>query len=305
MQVYVLDRDLQPVPVGVQGELYIGGVGLARGYLNRPELTAEKFIPSPFSEAPGARLYKTGDLVRYLLDGNLAFLGRLDHQVKIRGFRIELGEIEAVLRQHPAVQECVVLAREDTPGDLRLVAYVIQDTHYQPEPSLTEFRRFVQKKLPEHMVPSALVLLDALPLTPNGKVDRRALPAPEQARPDLEGGFVAPRTPVEEVLVGIWADVLNLKRIGIHDDFFDLGGHSLKAAQVRARMCDAFQLELPLRSLFEMPTIAELALTIERSRIEEEGDEDLSQILEELEQLPEEEVRKKLKDRGVNNERSV
>jgi amino acid adenylation domain-containing protein len=258
----VLDKNWEPVPIGVPGQLHVGGAGLTRGYLNRPELTAEKFMPNPFSREPGARLYKTGDLVRCRPDGNLEFLGRLDYQVKVRGFRIELREIEAVLAQHPAVHETVVMAREDSPGDKRLVAYVVA----KPEepPTMSELRHFVQAKLPDYMVPSAFVLLETWPLTPNGKLDRRALPVPDRIRPELEETFVAPRTPIEEAVAGIWADVLGLERIGVHDTFFGLGGHSILATQMIARVRDAFQVELPMRCLFEMPTVAGLAENVRR-----------------------------------------
>jgi amino acid adenylation domain-containing protein/non-ribosomal peptide synthase protein (TIGR01720 family) len=268
-QIYLLDAQLQPVPIGVAGELHIGGVGLARGYLHRPDLTAEKFIPHPFSPEPGARLYKTGDLARYLPEGAIEFLGRLDQQVKIRGFRIELGEIEAVLRHHPAVGEVVVLARDEGPGEKRLVAYVV------PLPAqsvpLSELRSFLQAKLPDYMVPAAFVLLPALPLTPNGKLDRRALPPPEQGRPELKRAYVAPRTPTEEVVAGLWAQVLGIEQVGVEDNFFELGGHSLLATQVLSRLRTAFQVELPLRALFEAPTVAGLAQSIEAARQAEQG----------------------------------
>jgi amino acid adenylation domain-containing protein len=248
-QFYVLDQHLQPVPMGIPGELHIGGAGLARGYLNQPELTAEKFIPHPFDDTPEARLYKTGDRVRYLADGNLEFLGRWDQQVKIRGFRIELGEIEAVLMQHPAVRENVVLAREDHPGGRRLVAYVVlsdqgkvtsNERGKDPNSSLVTghwslLREFLKEKLPEYMVPAAIVVLETLPLTPSGKIDRRSLPEPDPARPELAEPFVAPASPVEERLAAIWAEVLGVEKVGIHDDFFELGGHSLLATQVVAR----------------------------------------------------------------------
>ncbi|MGH8772293.1 MAG: amino acid adenylation domain-containing protein, partial [Burkholderiales bacterium] len=257
-QVYILDAYLNPVPVGVRGEIHIGGAGLARGYLNRPELTAEKFIANPFSEDPDARLYKTGDLARYLPDGNIEFLGRTDHQVKIRGFRIELGEIEAVLVQHPDVREAAVIAREDLPNDKRLIAYVVAQDQV---PSLTELRGFLQSKLPEYMIPAAVVLLDKLPVTPNGKLDRKALPAPEHRS---EESFVAPRTPVEEKLAEIFVAVLKIDRIGIHDNFFELGGHSLLATQVIARVRQALHCELPLRVIFESPTVEALGTEITR-----------------------------------------
>jgi amino acid adenylation domain-containing protein len=264
VQAYILDRYLQPVPIGVPGELHIGGDGLARGYLNRPELTAEKFIPNPFNDEPGTRLYKTGDLVRYLPDGNIEYLGRIDNQVKIRGFRIELGEIETVLGQHPAVRETLLLVREDIPGDKRLVAYLIPKE--EPAATTNELRHFLREKLPSYMIPSAFVMLETIPLTPNGKVDYRALPAPDKAQLELEERFVAPRTPVEEELAAIWTNVLGLEQIGVHNNFFDLGGHSLLAIQAISRLRQAFQVELSVRSLFESPTVAQLAELIEITR---------------------------------------
>jgi amino acid adenylation domain-containing protein len=252
-QIYVLDRYLEPVPIGVVGEICVGGEGLARGYLNQPDLTAEKFIYHSFDGGPGQRLYRTGDLGRYLPDGNIEYLGRTDNQVKVRGFRIELGEIEAVLAQHPAIQQAMVLAREDTPGDRRLVAYCVATDGSSP--SAHDLRSFLQQKLPDYMMPSVFVFLDSLPLTPNGKLDRKALPAPDQSRPELDDAFAAPRTPIEEILANIWAGVLKLDKVGIHDNFFHLGGHSLLATQVVTRIRDAFKLDLPLRTLFEAPTI--------------------------------------------------
>lgn len=258
-QVYLLDSSLQPVPIGVPGELHIGGDGLARGYLNRSELTAERFISNPFSNEPDARLYKTGDIARYLPDGNIEFLGRIDNQVKIRGFRIELGEIEAVLSQHSQVKEAVVIAREDQPGNQRLVAYFVSNSE---SAIIDELRSFLKSKLPEYMVPLAFVRLDTLPLTPNGKVDRRALPAPE-IEDTLSAKFVPPRTSTEEQLASIWASVLGLEKVGIHHNFFELGGHSLLGTQVISRICQAFEVELPLRALFEAPTVAQLSDRIE------------------------------------------
>ena len=259
-QIYILDPHLNPVPIGVAGELHIGGIGLARGYLNRRELTAEKFVANPFSDQPGARLYKTGDLARYLPDGNIEFLGRTDNQVKIRGFRIELGEIECVLAQHPAIRQAVLLAREDAPGDIRLVAYLVAAAGSTP--SATDLRSFLQNKLPDYMVPSVIVFLDSLPLTPNGKLDRKALPPPDHSRSAPDDAFVAPRNPVETVLANIWAEVLKLEKVGVHDNFFNLGGHSLLATQVLSRMRNAFFIEVPLRQIFEAPTVAEMATTI-------------------------------------------
>ena len=254
-EVYILDGDLQPVPVGVAGELYIGGDGLAEGYLNRPELTAPKFIPNPFDRQPGARLYKTGDLGRYLASGDIEFLVRLDTQVKIRGFRIELGEIEAVLAQHPDVRSTFVIAREDVPGDKRLVAYFV--SHDLGAATINDLRSFLKQKLPEYMVPAAFVKLDTLPLTPNGKVDRRALRAPDWEHSDSVS-FVLPHTDTQQVIAEIFAEVLHIFQVGIHDNYFELGGHSLNATQVVSRLRERFNIELPLRCLFEFPTVAQL-----------------------------------------------
>ena len=256
-RVYVLDEQLQPVPIGVSGELYTSGDGLSRGYLNRPELTAEKFIPHPFTHQPGTRLYKTGDRARYLANSTIEFLGRIDNQVKIRGFRIELGEIEAALTQHPQVQETVVIAGEDISGTKRLIAYMVPIQ--ERIPTISELRAFLKQKLPEYMVPSAIVMLSSLPLTPSGKVDRLALPSPEANRTHLTEAYVAPRSPVEEIFVSLWAEILGLEQVGIHDNFFDVGGHSLLATQLISRVRDVLQLELPLRYLFEAPTPAQLA----------------------------------------------
>jgi aspartate racemase len=259
-EVYLLDLHGSPVPPGIPGELYIGGDGLARGYLNRPELTAQKFVPHPFTSRAGARLYKTGDLARYLPDGNIEFLGRLDDQVKIRGFRIEPGEIEAVLTRHPAVREAVVVAREDNPGDKRLVVYVVGKGDEQPQAA--ELKQFLKDKLPDYMVPSAWVSLDSLPHTPNGKINRAALPAPAAGQLDPSAKFTAPRTQVEKTLARVWAEVLKLERVGIQDNFFDLGGHSLLATQVLSRLRNDFSKEIPLRILFESPTIEQMAAVI-------------------------------------------
>ncbi|HYH99199.1 non-ribosomal peptide synthetase, partial [Hyalangium sp.] len=264
VQAYVLDRHLQPVPRGVPGELYIGGEGLARGYWRRPELTEERFIPHPFSQEPGARLYRTGDLVRYLSGGLLEFLGRIDHQVKIRGFRIELGEIEAVLGDHPAVRQVVVAARVLGPGDKQLVAYVVPQA--SPHPSTMELREYLSRKLPSYMVPAFFVVLEALPLNPNGKVDRRALPVPDGTRPELAQEFVAPRTPTEQALAALWKESLSLDRVGLHDDFFALGGHSLRALQVTSRIRQHFQVDVSLRSFFSHPTLAGLAAQLSQAQ---------------------------------------
>ena len=265
-QLYILDKHGEPVPFGVQGELHIGGAGMGRGYLNRPELTAERFIPHPFGKDAGQRLYKTGDLARYVADGEVEFLGRLDHQVKIRGFRIELGEIEAVLRQHADVREAVVLVSENAAGEKRLIAYVVlieQQPTAIADDSTTQLRNHLKSKLPEHMLPSAFVVLEEFPLTPSGKLDRRALPEPLETRPALGETYLTPRTPVEETLTGIWEGILKANGIGVNDNFFELGGHSLLGTQVTSRVRDAFGIELPLRIIFEKPTIAGMAEAVE------------------------------------------
>ena len=257
-QVHLLDEKLQRVPIGVPGQLYLGGVGVARGYLDRPELTAERFIPDPWSTRPDARLYRTGDLARYLADGNIEFLGRADNQVKVRGFRIEPGEIESVLRLHPAVQDVVVVVRGQE--NKRLIAYVISE--HDSSLSATELIRFSGEMLPAYMIPSAFVFLEAFPLTPSGKMDRNALPEPDHKRSELEPAYVAARNIEEELLAGIWSQVLGVERVGINDNFFALGGHSLLATQIISRIRDTFRVELPLRRLFEQPTIAGLAASI-------------------------------------------
>ncbi|QLE54757.1 non-ribosomal peptide synthetase [Nostoc sp. TCL26-01] len=260
-QLYILDKYHQLVPVGVVGEVYIGGVGLARGYLHRPEKTDAAFIPNPFSNQPDSRLYKTGDLAYHLRDGNIKLLGRVDHQVKIRGFRIELGEVEALLTQHPAVRESVVIVKEDHSGDKRLVAYIVPAS--ASIPTTSDLRRFLEKTLPKYMVPAVFVMLEALPLNPNGKVDRQALPLPDTIRPELAAAFVAPRTPIESVLAGIFAEILQVEQVGVDDDFFELGGHSLLATKLIARLLKAFQIELTVIDLFDAPTVAGLAERIE------------------------------------------
>ncbi|HEY0079186.1 MAG TPA: amino acid adenylation domain-containing protein [Pyrinomonadaceae bacterium] len=265
-QTYILDRHMQPVPVGVAGELHVGGVGLARGYLGRPGATAERFIPHPFSAEPGARLYKTGDLVRYLPNGEIEYLGRIDQQVKLRGFRIELGEIEATLNRHPGVGASAVILREDEPGEKRLVAYVVAAKGAgEGEASSSAWRNYLKEKLPSYMVPQSFVLLEALPLTLTGKIDLRALPAPEQ-QADLETSYAPPRSEVESRLVEIWQEVMQVGRIGIHDNFFDLGGHSLLAMQVVSRVRDVLEVEITLRTLFESPTVETLAVVVEERR---------------------------------------
>ena len=276
--VFILDAAGEPVPVGVPGELYIGGVGLAEGYCSQPAETAERFVSHPFSDSRDARLYRTGDRARYLPDGNVEFLGRVDDQAKIRGFRIEPREVQAILGAHPTVRESIVVAREEASGERRLVAYVT------PVPgavaSSGELRRWVKSRLPDYMVPSAFVIMKAFPLTPNGKLDRPALPVPEHAR--SEQPYVALRTPAERTVAGIWEEVLRVERVGAEDNFFDLGGHSLLATQVISRMRTAFQMDLPIWWLFESPTVEQLAARVETAEREE-----IVRILDELESLPE------------------
>ena len=261
-QIYLLDTHLQPVPIGVTGEIYIAGDGLARGYRKRPSLTAERFIPNPFSTQPGQRMYKTGDVGRYLADGNIEYLGRNDHQVKVRGFRIELGEIEDALNQHPTIHNAVVTAHQDNADFSFLVAYLVaSDPTTTPE--ISRLRQHLGQTLPDYMIPNAFIYLDAFPLTPNGKIDRNALPAPGREQLQSEKGFVPPSNEFEEILAEVWAEVLPIKQIGIHDNFFNLGGHSLLATQVVSRVRDRFEIELPVRTLFEAPTIAELSIQVE------------------------------------------
>ena len=256
VQTYILDSFLQPVPIGVPGELHIGGMGLARGYLHHPDLTDAKFIAHPFKQSE--RIYKTGDLARYLPNGNIEFLGRIDNQVKIRGFRIELGEIETLLITHPQISEAVVIDSDDIPGSKRLVAYIVETSSGTSLPQ-SQLRSFLKEKLPDYMIPSAFVVLDALPLTPNGKVDRRNLPKPDQNRPDSAANYVAPQTDVERTIATVWEEVLHLENIGIHDNFFEIGGHSLLATQIISRLRQILQMDLSVRTLFTAPTIASFA----------------------------------------------
>lgn len=265
VQTYVLDEHMELAPVGVPGELYIGGEGLARGYVNRPGLTAERFLPNPYGE-PGVRMYRTGDLVRWLADGSLEYLGRLDQQVKIRGFRIELGEIETALQQHEGVQQAVVIAREDEPGDKRLVAYLVHEQgghengNGRAELPMNDLREYLLSRLPEYMVPAAYVQLEKIPLNHSGKIDRKNLPPPEADTPEQE--YVGPRNPTEETLCRLWQELLRRERVGIHDNFFNIGGHSLMAAQLATRIRGNLNVDIPLRTVFESPTIAQLAQSI-------------------------------------------
>jgi amino acid adenylation domain-containing protein len=283
-RAYLLDEALNPVPAGVPGELFVGGPAVARGYLGRPGLTAGRFLPDPHGE-PGARMYRTGDRVRSLDDGTLEFLGRVDQQLKVRGFRVEPGEVEAVLASHPQVGEAVVTARGATAADRMLVAYVTPAG--DAAPAAAELRAWLRERLPEYMVPAAFVALDSIPLTPNGKMDRHALPAPEQSGPATP--HVAPRTPVEEEVAAIWAEVLGMERVGIHDNFFEHGGHSLRATQVVSRVRGALGAEISLRDLFDAPTVAELAVCVEARR-PPSSPEAIEDRLEWLESLSEEEA---------------
>ena len=300
VQLYVLDEAQQPVPIGTPGELVIGGIGVARGYLNQPELTAEKFLDLRFTiddlrfnrqsktcaeqsrSIVNRKLYKTGDLVRYLPDGNLEFLGRMDHQVKIRGYRIELGEIEAVLRQQTAVQDALVIARDDASLGAQLVAYVARQ-----DISAVNLRTALSKTLPAYMVPAAFVLLEAFPLTPNGKIDRRALPVPTATAATR---YEPPRNDVETVIANIWAETLKLPRVGIHDNFFELGGHSLLATQLVMRLRQTLRISLPLRTLFDSPTVASLANIVLRPPNERARVEKVADLLIKLAQLSPEEA---------------
>lgn len=282
-QIYILDADLEPVSIGEPGELYIGGVQVARGYLNRPELTAERFVPDPFSNKPEARLYRSGDLACYRSDGAIEYLGRVDHQVKIRGFRVELGEIEAVLAGHPGVGQAVVVAQERDLGERRLVAYIAPDHErgstvrrvlrleeqsasdkWTPYDFVSDVRDFLQRKLPEYMIPASLVLLEELPLSPNGKVDRQALPAPSRRRPDLGQPYVAPRTELQTYLANLWCDILQLEQVGVHDKFFELGGDSLQAAQFVTRLQKELGEFIYIVTVFEAPSIVEYAAFLEK-----------------------------------------
>jgi hypothetical protein len=288
MQVYLLDQNGQPSPLGVPGELYLGGAGVARGYLNRPELTAERFVPHAFSTEPGARLYRTGDLARFLADGNIEFLGRTDHQVKVRGFRIELGEIEKALGEHPLVREVAVMARDDRPGEKRIVAYVLP--HEGQLPSITVLRRHLKGKLPDYMLPSSFVIVEAMPLTETGKIDRPALPAPEDARPELAQKYVAPRSALEQVLAGIFAETLKIERVGIYDNFFELGGHSLLATQVTSRIRQLLSVNFPLRRLFDDPTVGGMAEALSHDSGDRLRIEHVAELLLQVAKMSEEEA---------------
>jgi acyl carrier protein len=297
-QLYILEAHLQPVPIGVPGELCVAGRGLGRGYLHRPDRTAQQFLPQPFSAAPGARLYRTGDVASYLPDGTIAVRGRIDQQVKIRGVRIEPGEIEALLSQHAAVAAAAVIGREAAPGgDKYLVAYIVPTAEAAAGSDLisgSALREFLRQKLPAYMLPAVFVRLAALPLTPNGKIDRQALPVPEQTRATLDTAGTPPRTPVEAEVARIWAEVLGIDDVGVHDNFFELGGHSLLAAQVIYRLREVFLVELPLPSLFEAPTVAGVAAVVEQARGDRAEQASIARALAALDQLAADDVHRRL-----------
>jgi amino acid adenylation domain-containing protein len=281
--IYLLDNWLRLVAIGVKARLYVGGVGLARGYLNRPDLTAESFIPNPFSDDQGARLYDTGDLAYYVSDGDIMLVGRADRQVKIRGYRIELGEVEAALNQHPAIEEAVVVVNEDNSAGKRLIAYVV--SHLSPTPTVTELRSYLAQSLAEYMIPSAFIMMDALPSNSNGKVNLEKLPIPGMDRPIINQVFVPPRTEMEAELAQIFSEVLRIETVGIHDNFFELGGHSLLAIQVVSRVRDKFQVELPVQVIFEAPTISELVIALVQNMVGQVPGTEVPKLLTEIEML--------------------
>jgi hypothetical protein len=287
VRMYILDERREPVPIGVSGEIYIGGAGVARGYLNQAELTAERFIKDPFSADPQGRMYRTGDVGRYRVDGTIEYLGRNDEQVKIRGYRIELGEIEAALLRHEAVKQAVVLAREDVPGEKRLVGYVVLQR--EAAASMEELRGHLQESLPEYMVPAAFVMLESLPLTANGKVDRRALPAPDLSALRARE-YEAPQGEIETTLADIWRQLLGVERVGRHDSFFELGGHSLMATRALVYMRQALKVDIPLSIIFSSPTILAIAESIFRKKVSEYESEDVNRIVRDLESLSDDEL---------------
>jgi amino acid adenylation domain-containing protein len=288
LQLYILDKYLQPEPVGIAGEIYVGGAGPGRGYLNRDELTRERFIPDHFNSNGHRRLYKAGDLARYLSNGDIEYLGRIDQQVKIRGFRIELGEIEALLNSHASVWESLVMVRKDMPDDQRLIAYVV--FHKDRSVPVSELREFLAKQLPDYMLPSNFITLDTFPLNQNGKIDRQALPLPDDARPELQSEFVAPRSPAEEAVAKIWREVLNIDRVGVYDRFFELGGHSLLLTQLASRLRADFEIDLPLRELFDIPTVAEMTKAILARQVNQANPQDVAAMIDKLKNLSPEEI---------------
>jgi acyl-coenzyme A synthetase/AMP-(fatty) acid ligase/acyl carrier protein len=290
-RVYLLNDRLQSVGVGEQGEIFLAG-SLARGYLGHPDLTAEKFLPNPLEQEPGARLYKTGDVGRYLTDGSIEFIGRVDHQVKVRGVRVEPAEIERVIRQHPAVLEAILVAQQNKPEHVRLIAYIVPDT--ASTPSVRDLRRYLMEHLPEYLIPAGFVFLEALPLNHHGKIDRAALPMPDHLRPDLDTPFVAPRSLLEKRIAEIWREVLALDCVGVHDSFLELGGDSILAAQLISRVTRTFHLDLPLPLLFQSPTVSDMALLIARYRDTDSVQSDLENAIAELESISDDEARRLL-----------
>lgn len=298
-EIYILDQFLQPMPAGTPGDLFIGGVGVVRGYLNKPDLTAEKFVPDPFGSRPGARLYFTGDRARYLSDGKIEFLGRMDQQVKIRGYRIEPEEIEKVLSGHPQVRDAVVVAREFTGGEKQLVAWLVPTNGSTP--GISEWRSYLKEKLPEYMLPAAFVPLDALPMTPNGKIDRRALmELPMTLAPQLNENHVAPRNAAESVVAGIWEQTLGIAQIGVLDNFFELGGNSLTAIRIIVRLREIFQVDLPLRGLFEAPTVAGVVELTAQVWGDRDIVEQIAETVREIESLSVEETERLLVEESSN-----
>jgi acyl-coenzyme A synthetase/AMP-(fatty) acid ligase len=289
-QVYVLDGEMEPVPVGVWGELYIGGAGVGRGYWGRAELTAERFVPDGYGAELGGRLYRTGDICRYQWDGELEYQGRQDEQVKVRGQRIELGEIEAALNKVTGVKESVVVVGADEQGEPRIIGYVVSAAGSEVKGA--ELRAALRQSLPEHMVPTVFVSLGALPLTGNGKIDRRALPAVVGQGGESAASYVAARTPVEELMAGIWREVLHLEQVGVHDNFFDLGGHSLLATRIMSRVRNAFAVQLPLRAIFEAPTVAGLSESVVNTQEREQGgSQEIAGILKDLEHFSDDQIK--------------
>ena len=286
--LYILDPHMQPLPIGVPGELHAGGVGLAKGYHNRPELTAERFVPNPFSTDPDAKLYKTGDLCRFRADGTVEFMGRIDNQVKLRGFRIELGEIEAAIRQHPNVHDAVVVINAEVADNKRLIAYLQSADGSEIENDL--IRTHLRDRLPEYMIPPVTITLDAYPHLPNGKIDRNALAARPVSREVLTVEYVAPRDELETELAALCADLLQIEQVGIHDNFFELGGHSLLATQLMARIGSRYEVDLPLRTLFETPSIAPLAEAIREAQAEVSNEAELSDMLSFINEMSDEEA---------------
>jgi aryl carrier-like protein len=289
VQTYFLDDYAEPVPYGVRGELCIGGAGVARGYLHQPALTADRFIPDAFGTQPGARLYRSGDSGRYVGQGEIEFIGRVDDQVKIRGYRIEPAEIEAVLAQHEAVRQCKVLVHEVSADDKRLVAYVVCD-----EQPVGELRAFLKERLPEYMIPAAFVTLAQMPLTPSGKVDRKALPKPEQIQDQRQQPLVLPRNPTEQQLADMWSELLGLRQVSIHDNFFDLGGHSLLLTQLASRMRNTMSVDVPLRSLFESPTILEMGQLLSSWQVAQHDATEFAELLSEIKNLTPQEIQAQL-----------